>query len=175
MPLARIGLSPSYQPLQEVKSSHESSAQASEEMDIRFTCAVCKQNAEGHTFCSACGGNFCDNCWGTQIAHQPGGAADLRHEKSDRRITERLQGILNPATDPNTQQQLHLDDSHTTWLRWTKGSRQEPEIQEYDRYKKLIQASFSSQWKERWPQLVSFIGETGKALQIAPPASDHDC
>lgn len=141
-------------------------------MEIRFTCAVCKQNAEGHTFCSACGRNFCDQCWGTQVAHQPGEAADSRHEKSDRRITERLRGILTPATDQVTQQQLHLNDSYTTWLRWTKSSRQEPEIQEYNRYKKLIQASFSSQWKERWPQLVSFIGQTGKAPQTPPSVSN---
>lgn len=126
-------------------------------------CAVCKDSVDASTFCSACGANFCDKCWGTQIAHEPGRMGDAPHEKSDPIITIRLQGILTPATNPDVQKQLHLNDSDTTWLRYTRSSfRQEPELHEYPRYKKLMQNSFTSEWRERWPQLVSFIGQTGK-------------
>lgn len=90
---------------------------------------------------------------------------DVRHEKSDLRITEHLQGILTPATDDKIQRKLHMDDSDTLWLRYTRPFLQkEPELHEYGRYKKLIQDSFTSEWKERWPQLVSFIGQTGDTL-----------
>ena len=125
-------------------------------------CAVCKQHVDSSTFCSACGANFCDNCWGTQVAHQPGSVGDVRHEKSDPGITKRLRGILTPATDDDTQRQLHMDDSDTTWLRYTRAFPREPELHEYGRYKKLMQDSFTSEWRERWPQLVSFIGQTGE-------------
>lgn len=129
-------------------------------------CAVCTQPVHSSAFCSSCGANFCDKCWGTQIAHQSGRAGDSPHEKSDPHITLRLQKILTPATDPAKQKQLHLNDSDTTWLRYFKSSfLQEPELLEHARYKKLMQDSFTSEWKERWPQLVSFIGQTGKALQ----------
>ena len=88
---------------------------------------------------------------------------DTRHEKSDPAVTTRLQGILTPATDDKIQKKLHMDDSDTIWLRYTRMLRQDPEVHEYGRYKKLIQDSFTSEWRERWPQLVSFIGQTGKS------------
>lgn len=129
------------------------------------SCAVCARQVHSSTFCSACHANYCDNCWGSQIAHQPGRMGDVRHEKSDLRITEHLQGILTPATDDKIQRKLHMDDSDTLWLRYTRPFLQkEPELHEYGRYKKLIQDSFTSEWKERWPQLVSFIGQTGDTL-----------
>ena len=90
---------------------------------------------------------------------------DFSHEKSDLEITTRLRGILTPATSPDVQKQLHLDDSDTTWLRYIRPSTlQEPALLEFPRYKKLMQDSFTSEWHERWPQLVSFIGQTGKSL-----------
>ena len=130
-------------------------------------CAVCKRLVESQSYCSACGANFCGNCWDTQIAHQPGSKGDSPHEKSDPEITKRLQDILTPATNLDTQKQLHKADSDTTWLRHTRNTRpfvQEPELVEYGRYKELMQASFTSEWKERWPQLVSFIGQTGERM-----------
>lgn len=153
--------------LLETRAVVVSGKQTLDKMHSKILCRICKQEVDGYSYCSACGANFCDTCWKTQIPHDPNSTAEPRHEKSDRQITERLQCILTPATDQDAQRQLHLDDSLTTWLKWTKGFRQEPELQEYDRYKKLMQASFSSQWKERWPQFVSFIGQTGK-LQINP-------
>ncbi len=125
-------------------------------------CRICRCNVDSSSFCSACGHNFCEKCWGTQIAHQDGGMADVPHERSDPVITKRLQNILTPATNPDTQKQLHLEDSETTWLRYVRKPLQEPELQEDARYKKLMQDSFTSEWTERWPQLVSFIGQTGK-------------
>ena len=125
-------------------------------------CAICKRNVDSSSFCSACGYNFCDRCWDTQIAHQPRSEADAPHEKSDPEITKRLQSILTPATNVHTQNQLHLEDSETTWLRYIRPPLQEPELQEDARYKKLMQDSWTLEWTERWPQLVSFIGQTGE-------------
>ena len=131
-------------------------------------CIICKSNVNSSSFCSACGANFCEQCWGTQIAHRPESMADALHEKSDPEITECLQGILTPTTNPDTQKQLHLEDSETTWLRYIRDPLQEPELHEEARYKKLMQDIFTTEWTERWPQLVSFIGQTGKQ-------SDQSC
>ena len=97
-----------------------------------------------------------------QPAHWPESNPDVPHERSDPGITKRLQEILTPATDIDTQKHLHWEDSETTWLRYFREPLQEPELQEDARYKKLMQDSFTSEWTERWPQLVSFIGQTGK-------------
>ena len=91
--------------------------------------------------------------------------ADALHERSDPEITKRLQGILTPTTNPHTQRQLHLEDSETTWLRYFRAPLQEPELYEHATYKKLMQDSFTSEWTERWPQLVAFIGQTGKGYE----------
>lgn len=125
-------------------------------------CIICHSNVNSSSFCSACGASFCERCWATQIAHRPGSKADALHERSDPEITKRLQGILTPSTNPDTQKQLHLEDSETTWLRYIRALHQEPELHEYPRYKKLMQDSFTSEWTGRWPQFVAFIGQTGK-------------
>ena len=126
-------------------------------------CGICQNQVDSSSYCSGCGHNFCDRCWSVQIAHRPGSVADPPHERSDPEITKRLQGILTPSKNPDTQKQLHLEDSETTWLRYVRaGLPQEPELEEDARYKKLMQDSFTLEWMERWPHLVSFIGQTGK-------------
>ena len=130
---------------------------------ISVCCIMCKKPVEPPSFCPVCGFNFCDTCWDVQLPHRPESASDVEHEKSDPEITARLRGILTPATNPDEQKQLHLDDIDTTWLRYIRpSSLQEPAMLEFPRYKKLMQDSFTSEWHERWPQLVSFIGQTGK-------------
>ena len=135
---------------------------STKDMADPIKCRVCRHTVDSSSFCSACGHNFCEKCWLTQVAHLPESIPDVPHERSDPGMTKRLQEILTPATNLDTQKKLHLQDSETTWLSYVRPPLQEPELQEYPRYKKLMQDSFTSEWTERWPQLVSFIGQTGK-------------
>lgn len=125
------------------------------------TCVICRVHVVSSSYCSACGASFCDQCWDSQIAHRLGSMADAQHERSDREVTMRLQSILTPARDPELQRKLHREDLETTWLRYVKGTLQEPELHEDSRYNILMQQSLTLEWEERWPQLISFIGQTG--------------
>lgn len=113
--------------------------------------------------CSYCGMTFCDPCWVKQAPHKPGrtGPDGLPHEKADLRIVKRLKDILTPSADTQEQQSLHLEDKDTTWFGIARDSNKQPIFQDYGRYATIIANSTTGEFKVRYPQLISFIGQTG--------------
>jgi hypothetical protein len=93
------------------------------------------------------------------------GPSGLAHEKSDTSIAQRLENAFTAPKDTKQAQRLHVNDSDTIWLSFTGEHTDLPSIQDHDRFTALIQDSFSGRWNERWPQIVSFIGQTGKAKE----------
>lgn len=76
------------------------------------------------------------------------------------KVLERLEAILNPDPDPDRQEELHLQDRDTTWI----GIDQEdnvPVFQNYGRYQTIMADSLTEGTGIRYPQIVSFIGQTG--------------
>lgn len=106
---------------------------------------------------------FCDPCWAKQGPHKPGrtGPDGLPHEKADLRIVKRLKEILTPSSDPQEQHTLHLEDEDTTWFGIARDSDNQPIFQDYGRYATIIANSSTGEFKVRYPQLISFIGQTG--------------
>lgn len=106
---------------------------------------------------------FCDPCWAKQAPHKPGrtGPDGLPHEKADLRIVKRLKDILTPSADTQEQQSLHLEDKDTTWFGIARDSNKQPIFQDYGRYATIIANSATGEFKVRYPQLISFIGQTG--------------
>lgn len=113
--------------------------------------------------CSYCGMTFCDDCWGKQGPHKSGrtGPDGLPHEKADPTIMRRLQDILTPPQDHTEQQMLHIEDEDTTWFAIVRNSQDSPAFQDYGRYSAIMADSNTGEFKFRYPQLVSFIGQTG--------------
>ncbi|KAF2736521.1 hypothetical protein EJ04DRAFT_462876 [Polyplosphaeria fusca] len=113
--------------------------------------------------CSYCDMNICDSCWGRQGPHRPGrtGPDGLPHEKGDPDIVARLKSILTPPKDVVEQQSLHIDDEDTTWFGIGRDNGGLPIFQDYGRYANIIADSTAGTHKLRYPQLVSFIGQTG--------------
>jgi energy-coupling factor transporter ATP-binding protein EcfA2 len=75
-------------------------------------------------------------------------------------VLERFRAILNPDPDPDRQEELHLQDRDTTWI----GIDQEdnvPVFQNYGRYQTIMADSLTAETGARYPQIVSFIGQTG--------------
>jgi len=56
---------------------------------------------------------------------------------------------------------LHHDDRDTTWFGIAKDLSDQPKFQDYGRYATIIANSTTGHHKVRYPQLVSFIGQTG--------------
>ena len=132
-------------------------------------CDDCGQDVSATYLCASCAVTYCDHCWSIPISHRRGtsGPNGLAHEKSDTNIAQRLENAFTPPRNIRQANQLHIDDSDTTWLSFTGEPTNFPSIQDHDRFTALIQDSFTGVWSERWPQIVSFIGQTGIAQKFA--------
>lgn len=127
-------------------------------------CDVCKAPGITTWTCIQCNNDsFCNDCWAKERAHRPGavGFDGKPHEKTDRRVVERLRGILEPERTPEQQQELHRSDEDTTWFGIARDSANLPIFQDYERYASIMAQSRTSEVNVRYPQLVSFIGQTG--------------
>ena len=114
-------------------------------------------------FCTHCDSNFCGRRWGEERPHRPGkrGPDGLPHEQMDLRIVERLRGILEPSSNPEDQRALHKIDEDTTWFGIGRNASHDPIFQDYGRYVTIMADSLTADRDVRYPQLVSFIGQTG--------------
>lgn len=146
-------------------------------------CDACEQCVNRAWNCVYCDMYFCDPCWDKQGPHKLGrtGPDGLPHEKADPNIVKRLKDILTPPTDPGEQQSLHLDDEDTKWYRnecdppnarehtdisaprfgVARDQNDQPIFRDYGRYATIMADSTTGAHKLRYPQLVSFIGQTG--------------
>ena len=126
---------------------------------------LCPGEALPTFYCAQCDCSFCDTCWDKQPAHKPKKRATdgQAHEKIDRLVVERYKNILAPTSDRKEQEDLHRDDADTTWFGVSRNEADEPVFNDYEQYARLMADSLSEAHKIRYPQLVSFIGQTGKA------------
>lgn len=86
------------------------------------------------------------------------------HEKSDPHVITRLRDILEPVTsNADHEKSLELDDD-TTWFGVVRNQSQQQVFQDYGRFAALISESQSEEAEDRFPQLVSFIGQTGETF-----------
>ncbi|CAO2647539.1 Nn.00g084610.m01.CDS01 [Neocucurbitaria sp. VM-36] len=127
------------------------------------TCDNCDRQTSPIWNCSYCGMDFCDPCWGQQGPHKPGrkGPDGLPHEKADPTIVRRLKDILTPPTDHSEQRTLHIEDEDTTWFGLAKDNQGRSTFEDYGRYSAIMADSNTGEHESRYPQLVSFIGQTG--------------
>lgn len=128
-------------------------------------CVACYSTTAKTFTCIQCNNDtFCGDCWGKERPHRPGavGFDGRPHEKTDKRVFDRLQKILDPERTPAEQQEQHKSDEDTSWFGIARDSANMPIFQDYGRYAKIMANSTTSRTKVRYPQLVSFIGQTGK-------------
>ncbi|OCL07767.1 FabD/lysophospholipase-like protein [Glonium stellatum] len=120
-------------------------------------CEVCQDTQRDSSFCIRCDANFCDECRSQQFVHKRGGPG---HEKADYRVVKKLREILEPTTNLEKLQSIHRADDETTWFGITRDANN-PVFQDYGRYTAVMAGSFPKAAGERFPHLVSFIGQTG--------------
>ena len=117
------------------------------------------------SLCIHCSGSiYCDECWNNQVPHGPGKVYTdgLPHEKVDKQIYERLKAILQPSEDTHVLSQLHIEDEDTTWFGIEKDGSGAPIFQDCGRYAALMAETKQPNSGVRYPQLVSFVGQTGE-------------
>jgi hypothetical protein len=125
---------------------------------------ICGGKGQPTYFCNFCDCSFCDECWDKERAHKPGkkGPDGYAHEKEDLLVVERYRDILEPSSDVHEQQALHRDDEDTTWFGIGRDMSDAPVFEDYGRYAALMAGSLTAKFSVRYPQLISFIGQTGE-------------
>lgn len=125
----------------------------------------CKSGREAsRSLCLSCDSTYCEVCWDRQGPHKKGkvGVDGLPHEKTDKQIYHRLKVILEPPEDKYQLNRLHIEDEDTTWFAVEKDPSGQPMFHDYGRYPALMAETKQPNSGVRYPQLVSFVGQTGE-------------
>ncbi|KAK7965849.1 uncharacterized protein PG986_000126 [Apiospora aurea] len=130
-------------------------------------CQTCGTTAQKTFTCIQCNNlAFCDPCWPRWVLHVPGavGWDGKPHEKADPMVIHRLRQILEPVRTEEEHEAELLEDEDTTWLGFGRDSSGRSVLHDYGRFAAIMGESTTAEEgaaAERFPQLVSFIGETG--------------
>ncbi|KAK8066852.1 hypothetical protein PG997_013599 [Apiospora hydei] len=130
-------------------------------------CQTCGTTAQKTFTCIQCNNlAFCDPCWPRWVLHIPGavGWDGKPHEKADPMVIHRLRQILEPVRTEEEHEAELLEDEDTTWLGFGRDSSGRSVLHDYGRFAAIMGESTTAEdgaAAERFPQLVSFIGETG--------------
>lgn len=129
----------------------------------------CPDNSRLTFYCVNCDCSYCDTCWDKQRPHKPNkrGSDGHAHEKIDRLVVERYRNIFEPSASIDEQDAMYKDDEDTTWFGISRNRAGDSIFEDYERYATLMTESLSSTPGIRYPQLVSFIGQTGKSSQLS--------
>lgn len=75
--------------------------------------------------------------------------------------------ILEPERTTEEQQELHKSDEDTTWFGIARDATSGlPIFQDYEKYATIMEQSRTVEGAVRYPQLVSFIEQTGRCSKI---------
>ncbi|KAI0888475.1 uncharacterized protein GGS22DRAFT_198203 [Annulohypoxylon maeteangense] len=127
-------------------------------------CQTCSTSSAKTFTCIQCNSlAFCDACWPKWVLHTPGaiGWGGKPHEKADPVVIKRLREILEPVRTEAEHEAELIRDRETTWFGFSRDTSGHPIFQDWGRFAAIMNESHSSRIADRYPQLVSFIGETG--------------
>ncbi|KAI1208514.1 uncharacterized protein F4807DRAFT_452194 [Annulohypoxylon truncatum] len=127
-------------------------------------CFICKISNKRTYSCIQCNNlSFCNDCWSQWVLHLPGtvGYDNRPHEKAIAQVVQRLRQILEPSRNEIEHEQELLSDDDTTWFGVGRDSAGRPVFQDHGRFANLMSESQTQDPGNRYPQLVSFIGQTG--------------
>ena len=98
----------------------------------------------------------------------------IPHERTSSATAKKIKGVLEPRTTAAQQDVLHQDDEDTTWFGIVREDTELPVFQDYGRYAKIMADTHSlssgqslSTHNQRYPSLVSFVGQTGTYLWMS--------
>lgn len=83
------------------------------------------------------------------------------HEKADPLVVDRLRQILEPTRTEEEHEAELLEDQDTTWFGYGRDASSHPQLNDYGLFAAIMAETHTEDAGERYPQLASFIGETG--------------
>ncbi|KAH8677541.1 hypothetical protein BX600DRAFT_430886 [Xylariales sp. PMI_506] len=127
-------------------------------------CQTCATTSQKTFTCIQCNNlAFCDACWPKWVLHTPGsvGWNGKPHERSDPVVLHRLRQILEPNRTEAQHEAELLEDEDTSWFGFGRDPTGQSIFHDYGRFSTIMAESLTMDIPERFPQLASFIGETG--------------
>lgn len=122
-------------------------------------CIICEVPSQETSFCAHCETSYCDGCWTKQPLHR----GKSSHRRIDATRWYRIREILEPPVKEQDLEELHNQDEATKWFGVEKNEQSgETDFDETDRFVSLLASSLRQAGTRRYPQLVSFIGDTSK-------------
>lgn len=83
------------------------------------------------------------------------------HEKADPIVVHRLRQIFEPTRTEEEHESELLEDRDTTWFGFGRDASGHPLFHDYGRFAAIMSETVTDETAERYPQLATFIGETG--------------
>lgn len=122
--------------------------------------------------CINCSSLYCDLCWDTQGPHKRGkvGEDGRPHERTEKEVYARLRPIFHPPENESALQKLHQDDEEALWF-GVETEENKCVLTDSGRYAALMAATKQPTGSDRYPLLISFIGQTGMCSEVAPQIS----
>jgi hypothetical protein len=129
---------------------------------MTVTCQLCEEY-DGVFFCSGCNEHTCDKCWNKVRAHRNNqlGPDGIPHERVSPDIHEQVIQCTAEPVDELDQERQHQGDEDTKWFGLDRDAGGDPILAEYRRYAAIMMESSQCAEGPRFPNLVSFIGQTG--------------
>lgn len=133
-------------------------------LSLSQPCQTCGTNAEKTFTCIQCNNlAFCEACWPKWVLHTPGavGWNGKPHEKADPLVVHRLRQILEPTRTEAEHESELIEDRDTTWFGFGRDASGHPLFHDFGRFAAIMSETVTDETAERYPQLATFIGETG--------------
>ncbi|KAA8902468.1 hypothetical protein FN846DRAFT_955469 [Sphaerosporella brunnea] len=140
------------------ESDHETPSRPHTAPEALTKCEDCQSDCDDVSWCNGCGMRLCAQCWSQQAPHKnkvPG------HSKTSLTDMATLNGILNLTGGEAASEEYLQAEFGSKWFGVTiqKGQRMQGFLTATNRYRELSMATgFPG---EKYPALVSFVGETG--------------
>lgn len=132
-------------------------------------CYTCHISGKQLFICTQCNYHvFCDDCWSQWLLHHADkvGWDSRPHEKSDPRVVQTLREILGPTRTPSEHEREFRKDYDTTWFGVGRNHANQVVFQDFGRFATLMGETPMHELGSRYPQLATFIGQTGKTQQL---------
>lgn len=92
------------------------------------------------------------------------------HERANPFIVSRFRQILEPTRTEEEHEAELLEDQDTTWFGYGRDASNVPQLYDYGRFSAILAETRTEETGERYPQLASFIGETG--MHVLTPSNN---
>ncbi|KAK3995012.1 acyl transferase/acyl hydrolase/lysophospholipase [Cladorrhinum sp. PSN332] len=126
--------------------------------------------------CVQCRSSWCDKCWDKYPAHNPSlenddpFAFDVEqsvigaHEKVSKEVFARLTRVF-ATLSKDDRQTAHEAESRAKWFGVSRGEGNQLYFGDTNRLTSIINDSWTAEYPDQYPSIVSFVGETGPTLE----------